>query len=147
MKKSFWNEVARLKEETVVAGWWLVEVLRWWWWFSCQVVSKSCDPMDCSPPGPSVHELSQARILEWVAVLFSRGSFQTQGSNLGLLTCRWILTDWPTREAQGCLERGRKIEGQDKVSWESTTDKLWMSGNTLLPFPFPFFPPSPVAQV
>ena len=27
-----------------------------------------CDPMDCSPPGYSVHEISQARILEWVAI-------------------------------------------------------------------------------
>ena len=33
-----------------------------------------CDPMDCSLPGPSVHEFVQARILEWVATLFSRGS-------------------------------------------------------------------------
>ena len=33
-----------------------------------------CDPMDYSPPGSSVHGISQARILEWVAVSFSRGS-------------------------------------------------------------------------
>ena len=33
-----------------------------------------CDPMDCSPPGSSVHGISQARILEWVATSFSRGS-------------------------------------------------------------------------
>ena len=33
-----------------------------------------CNPMDCSPPGSSVHEILQARILEWVAVSFSRGS-------------------------------------------------------------------------
>ena len=33
-----------------------------------------CNPMDCSPPGPSVHGISQARILEWVAISFSRGS-------------------------------------------------------------------------
>ena len=32
------------------------------------------DPMDCSPPGSSVHGLLQARILEWVAILSSRGS-------------------------------------------------------------------------
>ena len=31
-----------------------------------------CDPVDCSPPGSSVHEILQARILEWVAILFSR---------------------------------------------------------------------------
>ena len=33
-----------------------------------------CDPMDCSPPGSSVREFFQARILEWVAISFSRGS-------------------------------------------------------------------------
>ena len=33
-----------------------------------------CDPMDCSPPESSVHGISQARILEWVAISFSRGS-------------------------------------------------------------------------
>ena len=33
-----------------------------------------CDPMDCSPPGFSVCGISQTRILEWVAVSFSRGS-------------------------------------------------------------------------
>ena len=33
-----------------------------------------CDSMDCSPPGSSVHGIFQARILEWVAIPFSRGS-------------------------------------------------------------------------
>ena len=33
-----------------------------------------CNPMDCSPPGSSVRGVSQARILEWVAIPFSRGS-------------------------------------------------------------------------
>ena len=33
-----------------------------------------CDPMDCSPPCSSVHGILQARILEWVAISFSRGS-------------------------------------------------------------------------
>ena len=33
-----------------------------------------CDPMDCSPSGSSVHRILQARILEWVAISFSRGS-------------------------------------------------------------------------
>ena len=34
-----------------------------------------CNPVDRSPPGSSVHGISQARILEWVAYPFSRGSF------------------------------------------------------------------------
>ena len=41
-------------------------------------VAQSCptlsDPRDCSPPGSSVHGISQARILEWGAISFSRGS-------------------------------------------------------------------------
>ena len=40
-------------------------------------------PMDCSPPGSSVHGILQARILKWVATPFS-GIFPTQGSNLSL---------------------------------------------------------------
>ena len=39
-------------------------------------VAQSCptlrDPMDCSPPDSSVHGISQARVLEWVAIAFSR---------------------------------------------------------------------------
>ena len=48
----------------------------WWWWFSCKAVSNSCDPMDCSPRGSSVHGISHARILEWAAISFSRGFSQ-----------------------------------------------------------------------
>ena len=33
-----------------------------------------CNPLDCSPPGSSVHGILQARILEWVSMPFSRGS-------------------------------------------------------------------------
>ena len=35
-----------------------------------------CDPMDCRPPGSSVHGISQARVLEWGAISFSSGSSQ-----------------------------------------------------------------------
>ena len=41
---------------------------------SHSVMSDSRDPMDCSLPDFSVHEILQARILEWVAIPFSRGS-------------------------------------------------------------------------
>ena len=44
--------------------------------FSRSVVSDSCDPVDCSLPGSSVYGMFQARILEWVAISFSRGSSQ-----------------------------------------------------------------------
>ena len=45
-----------------------------WWWFHHSVMSRSCGPMDCSPPSSSVHGISQVRILEWVAISFSRES-------------------------------------------------------------------------
>ena len=47
--------------------------------------------MDCSLADSSVLRILQARILEWVAIHFSRGIFPTQGSNLGLPHCRQIL--------------------------------------------------------
>ena len=50
-----------------------------------------CDTMDCSPPGSSVHGILQARILEWVAISYSRGIFTIQGSNPHLLLGRQIL--------------------------------------------------------
>ena len=46
----------------------------------CVLVAQSCptlcDPMDCNPPGSSVHEIFQARILEWVAISFSKKLYQ-----------------------------------------------------------------------
>ena len=39
-----------------------------------QLCLTLCEPMDCSPPGWSSHGIFQARILEWVAISFSRGS-------------------------------------------------------------------------
>ena len=54
--------------------------LRWawrWWWFGHQVqLLRSHDPVDCSLTGSSVYGISQARMLEWVSIPFSRGSSQ-----------------------------------------------------------------------
>ena len=43
---------------------------------SPQLCLTLCDPMDCSPPGSSVPGILQAGILEWIAISFSRGSYQ-----------------------------------------------------------------------
>ena len=40
--------------------------------------STLCEPMDCSLPGSTTHGIFQARILEWVAIFFSRGSSQSR---------------------------------------------------------------------
>ena len=56
--------------------------------------------MDCSPPGSSVHEISQARILGWVAISLSRGSSQPRDRTQVSYTAGRFFTDWATREAQ-----------------------------------------------
>ena len=47
--------------------------------FYAQSCLTLCDPMDCGPPGSSVHGLFQARILAWVAISYSRGSSRPRG--------------------------------------------------------------------
>ena len=47
-----------------------------------QMCPALCDPVDCSPPGFSVHGISQGRILEWVAISFSRESSQPRSPAL-----------------------------------------------------------------
>ena len=61
---------------------------------SLQSCLTLCNPMDCSLPGSSVHGISQARILEWVAIPFSGGIFLTRGSNL-LCLLHWVTGSLP----------------------------------------------------
>ena len=60
-----------------------------------QLCLTLCDPLDCCPPGSFVHGILQARILEWVAILFSMGCSRPRSGilvwNPGLLHCRQIL--------------------------------------------------------
>ena len=55
--------------------------------------------MDDSPPGPSVHEILQARILEWVAIPFSKRSSQPVDQTQVSCIAGRFLTFWATREA------------------------------------------------
>ena len=50
-----------------------------------------CDPMDCSPSGSSVHRISQARILQWVAIFSSRGSSQPRDRTRVSYISLWLL--------------------------------------------------------
>ena len=79
----------------------------------CVRVTRSCltlcDPMDCSPPGSSVHGVLQARILERVVIPFSRGSSwlkdQTQVSCIAGI----FFTIWATREAEATYREVRNL--------------------------------------
>ena len=59
---------------------------------SLQSCLTLCDPLDCRPPGSSVHGILQSRILEWVAMPFSGGSSSSRDQTclLCLLHCMWI---------------------------------------------------------
>ena len=71
------------------------------------VHAQSCptlwDPMDCSPPGSSVHGILQKRILEWVAILFSRGSSWPRDKIQVSCIADRRFTLWAIREAQDPL--------------------------------------------
>ena len=65
-----------------------------------QMCPTPCDPMDCSPPGSSVHEIFQGRIMEWVAISFSRGSSWPRDQTWVSCTTSRFFTTQATREAQ-----------------------------------------------
>ena len=65
--------------------------------------------MDCNTLGSSIHGISQARILEWVAISASRESSPPRDRTYASCIARWILYFWDTREAP------RKNRGRDKI--------------------------------
>ena len=91
------------------------------------VVTQSCpalcDPMDCSLPGSSIDGILQARILEWVAISFSR-VFPTQRLKLGLQHCRQILYHLSHQESQLIHVEG---SARKRLSTAPVT-KTWIYG-------------------
>ena len=74
--------------------------------------------MDCGPPGSSVLGILQARILEWVAIPFSRGSSRMRDPTCGSCFGRWLLYHWTTKEG---------------LSWGLTQENLvssWLGKST-----------------
>ena len=74
----------KIKLSSLVLYLFCVSLVSWTsWWHrsvSCSSLSRVqlCDPMDCSPPGSSVHGILQIRNPEWVAIPFSRGYSQSR---------------------------------------------------------------------
>ena len=83
------------------------------WWFNHYVVSDSCDSINCSRPGSSVHGISQARILEWVAISFSRGSPRLRNRTQVSCLAGRFSTDWGTKEAQKWGPALSEVQTQD----------------------------------
>ena len=93
--------------------------------------------MDCSLPGSSVHGISQARVLEWVAIPFCRGSSRPRDQTQFSCIKGKFFTIWATREASMikvlcfvlfCFWRPYHLEIQAKVF---IGDMAWCLGFTL----------------
>ena len=86
---------------------------------SCPIL---CNLIDCSPPGSSVHGVPQARILEWVAILFSRvSSWSREWTQVSHIAGRFF-TIWATREAwlyqeEGAIWMKSTSDEKESISW------------------------------
>ena len=112
--------IARWKDRKNIGSWWF----SWWartnmeaqiplnflhlkcntFLSHCVLVAQSCltlcNPVDCSLPGSSVHGILQARILQWVAISFSRGSSRLRDqTQVSCIADRFLLSESLTREA------------------------------------------------
>ena len=68
-------------------------------WSKSEVAQSCLTLCDCSPPGFSVHGIFQARLLDWVAVFFSRGSSQPRDQTHVSHIAGRLFTLWATRES------------------------------------------------
>ena len=91
-----------------------------YFYYVCMLVAQLCptlcDPTDHSPPGSSVHGTFQARILEWVAIPFSRESSQPRDQTQVSHTAGRFFNVWATREAHMMHQLGSKVFTQ--MSWK-----------------------------
>ena len=85
---------------------------------TCSAAKSFLTLHNCSPPGSSVHGISQARTLEWVVVSSSRGFSWPRDQTYVAYIGRQVLYHWATREAHGCvLSWGRKERREKRVGW------------------------------
>ena len=81
-----------------------------------QLCSTLCSPMDCSLTGSSVHGIFQARILEWVAMSFSRGSsWPRDRIRISNIAGR-LFTTWATREMKETKSMGGCKDTTEQLS-------------------------------
>ena len=71
--------------------------------WSCPVVSDFCDTVECGLPGTSIHGIFQARVLEWVAISFSRASSQPRSRTQVSRTAGSLMSEPPGKPPKLCL--------------------------------------------
>ena len=86
-----------------------------------------CDPIGCSLPGSSVHGILQARILEWVAISYFRGSCPSRDrTHLFCVSCidRWILYHWAPRDPT--KSKKDVITAEWASEWVKSLSRVWL---------------------
>ena len=97
------------------------------------------DPLDCSPPGSSVHRIFQARILEWVAISSYRGSSRSRNqTHISCVTCivRQILshcTNSTLRFKQGQLKQVRVTAREGRTFYFSISSSFFPRHSSFVP--------------
>ena len=94
-----------------------------------QLCLTLCDPMGCSPPDSPVPGILQARILEWVATSFSRGSSQPRDQTQVSCTAGGFFTNCTTWEAYIVILMSLYIHSA-KIIWDSTMGQAGFSGGS-----------------
>ena len=87
-----------------------------------------CDPVDCSPPGSSIHGILQARILEWVAISFSRGSSHPRDRTQVSRIAGRRFNLWAAKLSKGSFRMGMAQSELSYCAVEHTDDEtivLW----------------------
>ena len=92
-----------------------------------------CNPTDCSPPGSSVHGILQARILEGVAISFSKGSSWTRDWTQISCTAGRFFTVWAIREALYCQAsehwKSKRVPEKHLLLLYWLCQSLWLCGS------------------
>ena len=108
-----------------------------------QLCSTLWDPVDCSLPGSCIHGIPQARILEWVAIPFFRGSSWCRDRIPVFCIAGWFFTIWATREApedeivkehhwlNGCEFEQTPGDSEDREAWHAAVHRVTKSRTQL----------------
>ena len=84
------------------------------------------DPVDCSPPGSSVHGILQARILEWAAISSSRGSFWPRNQiHVSCISCIGSQVLLPLYHLGSPTEQILKMEMASTLFWKGWMKMSW----------------------
>ena len=109
----------------------LVSAEGWVWWckklkvFFTLSCPNLCNPTDCSPSGSSVHGILQARILEWIAIPFSRGSSWPMEWTQVSCTVGRLFNIWATSKAHGGVRVKENHREMKTVFFPYTVSQEW----------------------